>query len=931
MLYDAQNRSRCLYIGAVLLGIALYHSAGPRLQHGLTATHFYDSDFNSIAATRIERVAMVSSNDALIARNRPFSIRWEGYLWVNKNRKGVITIPNTVGVRLLLDDKLAQRLLGDDSSQHFTFAYNLSPGSHALTVEFNSSAPGDNFFSTGLEWNTFLGPRLIPSTFLYPSAPEDGQARRELYRSQVRNIGFWIAALSTLVFVGVKLAHKRHALDNAELWGLIIIIAAALCFRLIYLRDLVTQIPDFNAFPIGSDHRSYEAAARDFVRGLWPPARDFYRQPGFTWLLGNFHAILGPTLRPFQFLQMVSGAISSAVIYAIGKRIFGPATGWVAALLWAIFPLAIFYDAQFVTHGLEAQMVVWSMWLWLSAIERPNSTALITLGLISGCAAVIRPALLAFVPLAATSIVWTSRPSWKRGTAHGLVLVGLAALPVLPVTLHNYRHTGRIQLISANGPVTLYLGNNRNAAGIGQYSQAFRATHERVNRGEVTYIGATLSDVRSSPRRWVGLMARKTALYFGNLEIPNNVDFVTEGTEVSLLLAKTPLRYGTIVALGLMGFTLAISRPHPYKRGIWMLAAVMMVLCLTTVVFHVVSRFRVPTYGPLILLSAFALVEGGRSFSDRRIRTCALPLVLLAASSAVVMALPWVADNSMPLPTLPAPPADSVPARAVIHETLELSGHKPFPAVEPGEPLFVTLYWKPNSSFSTDYYGTVQLITPSNEKLTQVDQRLGSGSFPNYPTSRWNPGETVRDQYLLFLPRDTHTPLALSVLVAVYNRKTGERIGETILGTLPLTFSQPLDLSRDVTPVNATIGPALLAAYEAKFENNELALTLFWTAIDPPSVDGVVFVHIFDSSGDFVLGQDLPPRAGTYPMTAWQPGEGIVDARIIPLGTLPASEYAVFVGAYDPATGERLPTVDNAGHNLPHASLKLFQTHFDSE
>ena len=65
-------------------------------------------------------------------------------------------------------------------------------------------------------------------------------------------------------------------------------------------------------------------------------------------------------------------------------------------------------------------------------------------------------------------------------------------------------------------------------------------------------------------------------------------------------------------------------------------------------------------------------------------------------------------------------------------------------------------------------------------------------------------------------------------------------------------------------------------------------------------------------------------------MTAWQPGEGIVDARIIPMGALPTGEYAVFVGAYDPDTGERFPMVDNTGHNLPDASLKLFQTYFRS-
>ena len=93
----------------------------------------------------------------------------------------------------------------------------------------------------------------------------------------------------------------------------------------------------------------------------------------------------------------------------------------------------------------------------------------------------------------------------------------------MPVTYHNYQHSGQLQLFSANGPVTLYLGNNRDSAGIGQYSPAFLATHELVNRGQTTFFKQTTNDILENPQRWFGLMTRKTALYWGNLEIPNNV------------------------------------------------------------------------------------------------------------------------------------------------------------------------------------------------------------------------------------------------------------------------------------------------------------------------------------------------------------------------------------------------------------------------
>jgi 4-amino-4-deoxy-L-arabinose transferase-like glycosyltransferase len=926
---DALNRLRWLCIAALLLGFALHLAAAPRLQHGLTATYFPGPDFDYVAVTRLERVAMLSSNDRLVGHERPFSVRWEGFLWVDKTREIAFTIPDGTDARLLLDGELVFESRGDGAPQASAIARALNRGSHALTLELVRADAGDGFFSANLEWDTLLGQRLIPPTFLYPSHPENDQARGEMRRAQTRNVALSLSALAILGLLGVSISVRRPSLRRRETWGLLLVVGVALGLRLIYIHDLVTHIPNFDALPVGSDHRTYEADARDLVRGLWPPQSEFYRQPGFPWLLGNIHALLGPNLRPFQIVQLTGGALASMAIYALGKRIFNSPAAWVAALLWATFPLAIFYDAQLVTHGLEAQLVVWMLWLWLSAIERPGNGALIALGLLLGGAAVIRPALLALIPLAALSLIWMSRSSWHLGTARGLILVGLAALPILPVTFHNYRHSGRFQLISSNGPVTLYLGNNRDAAGIGQYSQAFRATHERVNRGELTYMEATLFDIRTAPRRWLGLMTRKTALYFANTEIPNNVDFTAEGTAISPLLAQTPLRFGGIVALGFAGLGLALFRVRAYRPGIWLLSTVLLILYSTTVMFHVVSRFRVPTYGPLILFGAFALVDIGRRLANRDVRASALSLCLLGGSSVLVIALPWVADSSIPLPTLAAPPAESVQVRAVFGETLELSAYDPLAAVEPGEPLFVTLYWEPNSPLSVDYYGTVQLLASSGEKLTQVDQRLGTGSFPHHPPTDWRPGETVADHYLLFPPRDAPTPLALTVLVAVYNRETGERLGETSLHPLPLTLAQPLILPDNVTPVHATIGPALLAAYQAEVENGELALTLFWESMEPASVAGIVFVHLFDSSGYFALGQDLPPRGGDYPMTAWQPGEGIIDPRRIPLSELPASEYAVFVGVYDPAENARFPVLDKAGHRVPNASLKLFQFHFD--
>ena len=163
---DARNRLRWLCIGALLLAIALYFSAAPRLEHGLTATYFSDADFSEITATRLERVAMLSSNDRLVSHERPFSVRWEGFLWVAETRETAFTVPAGVNARLLLDGELALHSRDAPAAQNLTIPFTLSPGAHALTLELVRAVAGDDFFSANLEWDTLLGQRLIPPTFL---------------------------------------------------------------------------------------------------------------------------------------------------------------------------------------------------------------------------------------------------------------------------------------------------------------------------------------------------------------------------------------------------------------------------------------------------------------------------------------------------------------------------------------------------------------------------------------------------------------------------------------------------------------------------------------------------------------------------------------------------------------------------------------------
>jgi len=95
---------------------------------------------------------------------------------------------------------------------------------------------------------------------------------------------------------------------------------------------------------------------------------------------------------------------------------------------------------------------------------------------------------------------------------------------------------------------------------------------------------------------------------------------------------------------------------------------------------------------------------------------------------------------------------------------------------------------------------------------------------------------------------------------------------------------------------------------------DSLQLSLNWLAVNKPSEDYTVFVHLVDENGNQVTGADSPPVYGDYPTGMWQAGDGIVDEHIlqIPAGVQPG-DYQLVVGLYDPASLARLPRLDGSG------------------
>lgn len=85
-------------------------------------------------------------------------------------------------------------------------------------------------------------------------------------------------------------------------------------------------------------------------------------------------------------------------------------------------------------------------------------------------------------------------------------------------------------------------------------------------------------------------------------------------------------------------------------------------------------------------------------------------------------------------------------------------------------------------------------------------------------------------------------------------------------------------------------------------------LRFTFQALRPVQGNYKIFIHLVDAQGRVIAQRDYTPVEGIRPTNLWEPKEWIYDQPgiLIPPGTPPGT-YALWMGMYDPQTGDRLP------------------------
>ncbi|MBI3763341.1 MAG: glycosyltransferase family 39 protein, partial [Chloroflexi bacterium] len=637
--------------------------------------------------------------------------------------------------------------------------------------------------------------------------------------------------------------------------------------------------------------------------------------------------------------QAAVGALGVLLAYHLGQAMFDERAGCIAAGLYAAYPIFIFYDAALVaTSGATLFMLLALVAAERAAWPRASQPAwAFTSGLMLGLGGAFQPALLTGSP---TALGWPliapgDLSRRRRAGMSGLIALGIVA-GALPFSLWTSRFTGEWALYSHSPQNNFYIGNNHQANGGRADTLALQATEIKVRRGETTYAEAMIDDIRRYPGRLAQLLVRKFALMWSNAELPNLVNYDAEGPGYSLSLRLNPLNFAVVATLAFAGFILTFRE----NRNAWLLLSWAVALSLGTALAFVTSRQRAPIVPPLIVLAGAAIDRGLKAWGsgDRALRLRWAGALAAAFLTSLTMA--GLAEWLPRPPVSSSPPPEANRTFGVIDDSVKVLAAEVLPPAQPGQPIFVTVYWQVTRPLGKDYVAFVQLIDARGGKWAQGDIEAGATSSPAYPTSKWRPGQVIRDEYLLVIPGDMPTPLAGWVYVGLYDKASGDRLPATTEDGQPLEGDAahigPLSITQSghayPVPEGATLtnynfgGVIALSGYRLNRETDRarLDVALHWKSLRPTTTDYVVFVHLLDSAGRPVAGNDRRPRDGDYPTNAWQAGETIEDPQWIdlPPGLLPGM-YRVEIGLYRADTQERLPVVDARGAPVPDNSLPL--------
>jgi hypothetical protein len=424
-------------------------------------------------------------------------------------------------------------------------------------------------------------------------------------------------------------------------------------------------------YDLGGDEREYFNQALTLLRTRAYVELNLMRPPLYTGFLAACIYLFDSLVQRLRLIQAIVSALTVVPIYLLARQLFGRRVGLVAALLAALSYTLAAHATELLTETLFVFGLATLLWLLMAAGEAgdtkleagraaPSSVALALLaGLNLGALALLRSVALPLLPLGALWLLLRRRRTlrlrsgqakdegrrtaltdgaavgkgrWSlvfgRWSAAASFILG-ATLVVAPWTARNYATYGALILIDTTGAENLWLDNNPAGSAPGDplgreaaKRQLYALGDDRAARQRLASANGA-SAILTHPAWFLGKAWGQARLFFA-LEYFDDLRerraIWAPPLEVGLRLALGDGLWLLLLFFGVIGFWLApakdegrrtkdedrwLSRADPR----WIFVPWALYVLLTSMLFHVELRYRLPIYPALLPYAAWAIAH----------------------------------------------------------------------------------------------------------------------------------------------------------------------------------------------------------------------------------------------------------------------------------------------------------------------------------
>ena len=425
-----------------------------------------------------------------------------------------------------------------------------------------------------------------------------------------------------------------------EVFIIIGIFILAFAIRFIYLLEMRSS-PLFDTPTMDAEY--HDQWALSILKGEDLTGGVFFRAPIYPYFLAAVYKLFGHNYFTIRLIQFIIGSLSCILVYLLGRKVFNKRVAIIAGLMATFYGVLIYYEGELLLPVLEVFLNLLLILTYIKAREKPSNKLWFLCGILLGLSALVRPnillvgaALFLWIVLKPTSQskIQFPRTLSTMSILNPVYLALGAILLILPVTLRNYIKGHDFVLISSQGGMNFYIGNNPKSDGAtaifpggsatwwGSYEDAVQLAERKEGRSlkpsEISsfWYKEGLNFALNQPFQFLKLILKKVALFWNGNELANNRDFyffARSAPILKLLIWKFIIYFpfGLITPLGLVGIILfhlkSSLKVVKEKDFVNLLEIFLFVYMFSIILFFVTARYRVPILPILLLFAAFTL------------------------------------------------------------------------------------------------------------------------------------------------------------------------------------------------------------------------------------------------------------------------------------------------------------------------------------